>query len=41
MIDYYNGGGRSMDINYCQVCGEKLILKQIGDEGMYQKHIGD
>ena len=23
-----------MDINYCQVCGEKLILKQIGDEGM-------
>jgi len=23
-----------MDINYCQVCGEKLTLKQIGDEGM-------
>jgi NAD+ diphosphatase len=23
-----------MDINYCQVCGEKLTLKHIGDEGM-------
>ncbi len=23
-----------MDINYCQICGEKLSLKQIGDEGM-------
>ncbi|MBS4538461.1 NUDIX domain-containing protein [Clostridium sp. D2Q-11] len=23
-----------MDINFCQICGEKLILKEIGDEGM-------
>jgi len=23
-----------MDINFCQICGEKLILEQIGDEGM-------
>ncbi|WP_454054216.1 NAD(+) diphosphatase [Clostridium sp. Marseille-Q7071] len=23
-----------MDINFCQICGEKLMLKQIGDEGM-------
>jgi NAD+ diphosphatase len=23
-----------MEINFCQICGEKLMLKQIGDEGM-------
>lgn len=23
-----------MDISFCQICGEKLMLKQIGDEGM-------
>jgi NAD+ diphosphatase len=23
-----------MEMNFCQICGEKLILKQIGDEGM-------
>lgn len=23
-----------MDINFCQICGEKLTFKEIGDEGM-------